>query len=516
MVDKIYVCRSCSYVFPKELSQLIDNKVQVYCEMCGTPFSLTGVEFRKAPIRGTRQTYSTKGETKNKLSKAIQILNKFDTIPIIIFSIIVLGLSFTHLFNPINGLYLFVGQFILGLSGILIIVYEWRFVSPRIEAESYDSIILDSLCYGILGCVIFGTGAIIVAKGVLILIYGIIYNEDKTHRFYNFGVKLKNSLNNFSAKAGFVILFLLLFALFFGIFNNNLANIIFGYLSTAIGIAEPWSTILNITIVIIGFSLLPSIVLLIDSRLHREIYDKEPKIGSTIGIFILGAIGTTLFNTGIFIFFKSIIMFFLLAGKPMDSPKKDARPIPTQHIEDKPYVKIEPAKPEEKPEIIELKLKDVKQETVEKTPHQETSDIKEIEPKIELKSHKDNDDFQFKLHESLLPVKDEKDKKVVKEYFSKIFSILSKDLREQINDLDIPKKERKELLQELAFLAEEEQEKYIAGLHALYSEFPKKLIERIRNLPNVKPQHYDKIIEQLKFMDVDEQIKFVQFLEKNA
>ncbi|MFX1385686.1 MAG: hypothetical protein ACFE9M_00590, partial [Promethearchaeota archaeon] len=124
--------------------------------------------------------------------------------------------------------------------------------------------------------------------------------------------------------------------------------------------------------------------------------------------------------------------------------------------------------------------------------------------------------FELKLHDSLLPVKDEKDKKLVKEYFSKIFSVLSKDLRKQINELKISKKEKKELLEELVFLTKEEQVKYIEAIVSLYKEIPKKLINRIRKLPNVKPRHYDKIVDQLKFMDIDEQTKFVQFLEENA
>ena len=102
------------------------------------------------------------------------------------------------------------------------------------------------------------------------------------------------------------------------------------------------------------------------------------------------------------------------------------------------------------------------------------------------------------------------------EYFSKIFALLSKDLRKQILDLKISKKEKRELLQELAFLTKEEKVKYIDAIVSLYREIPKKLINRIRKLPNVKPKHYDKIIEQLKYMNVEEQIKFVQFLEENA
>ena len=50
----------------------------------------------------------------------------------------------------------------------------------------------------------------------------------------------------------------------------------------------------------------------------------------------------------------------------------------------------------------------------------------------------------------------------------------------------------------------------------MYKEIPKKLIERIRKLPNVRPEHYDRIVEELKYMDALERIKFVQFLEENA
>ena len=89
-------------------------------------------------------------------------------------------------------------------------------------------------------------------------------------------------------------------------------------------------------------------------------------------------------------------------------------------------------------------------------------------------------------------------------------------MRKQLLELDIPKKQRKEILKELAFLAEEEQMNYIGALRNLYDTIPEKLIERIRKLQNVKPQYYDKIVEELKYLDSEEQIKFVVFLEKNA
>ena len=157
----------------------------------------------------------------------------------------------------------------------------------------------------------------------------------------------------------------------------------------------------------------------------------------------------------------------------------------------------------------------------ELTPIPEPKEIKGEEEKVSLKSvkrekEKKAKELKLQLHDSLLPVKDEEDKKLVQEYFTKIFAVLSKDLRKQIIDLKIPKRERKELLEELAFLAKEEQIKYIEALVLLYKEIPKKLTNRIRKLPNVKPKHYEKIIDQLRYMDVDEQTQFVQFLEENA
>jgi len=157
--------------------------------------------------------------------------------------------------------------------------------------------------------------------------------------------------------------------------------------------------------------------------------------------------------------------------------------------------------PQEKP--VELrKDEEFKEESVKEEVKAKVGEEKEIETR---------------LHESLLPIKDEKDKKLVKQYFSKIFTVLSKDIRKQIKDLEIPEKEKKELLQELAYLTEEEQTKYIEAIVNLYLErLPKKLIERIRSLPNVKAEHLVKIAEQLKFMDFDEQERYIQFLENNA
>ncbi len=53
---------------------------------------------------------------------------------------------------------------------------------------------------------------------------------------------------------------------------------------------------------------------------------------------------------------------------------------------------------------------------------------------------------------------------VVKRYFYRIFTVLSKDVREQLMNLNLPKNELKEVKKELAFLSEEKQKQFLKEL----------------------------------------------------
>ncbi len=523
MSDKLYICRSCRYVFPKELSKLIDNKIQVYCEMCGTPFSLSGVNFKQPPTRQQRNEirpypkYGVSDKDKNNLEKAIEYLNKFDYIPIILYAIIILVLSFFY-FAYSGGIISVINSYLLALCGVLILIYDLRYISPRVQSKNYDEIALDAFCYGILGSIFYGAGVILLIKGVLILIHSIVYHEGEDHKTYNYGLKLKNSINNFSAKAGFVIILLVLNELIVG-----------GLLS------DIFSNLFLFSLDLI-FIVIPFIILIIDLALREKTHKKNEFSGAdVIGIFVLGTISTAFLSIGIFILIKSLILLLLFIGKPIDIViKKEMREFqpnsePSHKVQ--PIEEKDSLEKEEKLQKIEDEIIPQEQENLEVKPEKEpikeipedVTSITEIKEEAEIEileiektEEKEEEASVLRLHESLLPVKNEKDKKIVKEYFSKIFNIISKDLRKQILELNIPKKERKEILKELAFLAEEEQLKYLEALKGLYQEFPFKLIERIRKLPNLKPEYYDKLVKELKYMDSDQQLEFILFLEKNA
>ncbi|MFX0140066.1 MAG: hypothetical protein ACFFDN_40865 [Candidatus Hodarchaeota archaeon] len=529
MVNKIYVCRECGYVFPDELSHLIETNIQVYCERCGSPFTLEGIRFKPAPtpyIRKKKQFYKISKKNSSRLENFIQFLNKISFIPLFIFTCLSFGLIAEIVANWDNFGFILFERLLLGLISLIILIYDRTHITKKIRENKYNEIILDSFCWGILGCVLYGLGVIILIKGIVILIYVITDVKNKDLKIYDYGLLAKNSINYFSAKAGLLIILI-------GIYIAYAEQI---YIPTGDIVIINFPFYLEIPIgllIYLGFLLIAFVILLIDSKSKTRIREMQKfEIKDVIKIFILGILSTIFYAAGIFVLLKGILVFFLYLGKPSEKiqkipieekrafyPPTPPTPPAPPTVPTPPYRKIErpekviheekeiELKPMEKPIKIELEKKEeIKVEELEVIPY-----------KLDKKEKaKREEEFELKLHDSLLPVKDEKDKKLVKEYFSKIFAVLSKDLRQQINSLKITKKEKRELLEELVFLTKEEQVKYIESIIDMYKDIPKKLINRIRKLPNVKPKHYDKIVEQLKYMDFDEQIKFVQFLEENA
>jgi hypothetical protein len=413
-------------------------------------------------------------------------------------------------------------RLVLGLIGLFLIIYDRTRITLKIKEQNYNEIFLDSICYGILGCVLFGTGVIILIKGILILIYVLTNKQNKNMKGYDYGILAKDSLNYFSAKAGFIIILFGIFAIFTGGVPN---------LGDSIIINLGFNIEIRLMFIIVGALLIhSSVALLIDKKIQKKIKVKQKfRLRDSVKVIIIGVWATIFYAAGIFILLKGALIFLLFTFKPSEkvqittieeeekaAPSLDKPPkiIPPENeitkeesteapIEPPPLV-VEPKEEEpaiEQQEILYKKVTEI--EEAEEIP------VKEEEQKKE-------EDVELRLHDSLLPVKDDKDKKLVKQYFTKIFEVLSKDLRRKILDLKIPKKEKRELLEELAFLTKEEQVKYVETLVDLYKEIPNKLIERIRKLPNVQKKYLDRIAEQLKFMNTEDQIKFVQFLEENA
>lgn len=52
----------------------------------------------------------------------------------------------------------------------------------------------------------------------------------------------------------------------------------------------------------------------------------------------------------------------------------------------------------------------------------------------------------------------------IKKYFMRIYTILSKDIRDRLKNLDLPKEKKKKIKKELAFLSKEKQIEYLDEL----------------------------------------------------
>ncbi len=529
MAGKLYICRECGYAFPKELTHLIEQKIQVFCERCGSPFILEGVEFKSAPTPIRRRdlpSITMSEKSTSNLGKAIQVFNNISFIPILIFTIISFAMISGMVLDWGNWISILVNRSLLGIIGLILLIYDRTRITSKIKEQKYNEIIVDSFCYGILGCILFGTGVLILIKGILIVVYVLTDKQNKDMKAYDYGILTKNSLNYFSSKAGFIIILFGIFAVVSGRIPDVSSSMIINF---------PLGIGVRLVYIIFGALLLHSFVaLLIDRKIQKKLKDKNYfKLRDAIKVIILGVWGTLFFAAGIFIILKGVLIFFLFTFKPSEKAqittieekippsleiaakveppeeKVSEEEISEVVVEPQPLV-VEPEEEEpviRQPEIpdqkdTEIKIKDIP--------------VKEEEEKREDQIEKIEEAVDLRLHDSLLPVKDEKDKKLVKQYFTKIFEVLSKDLRQKILDLKIPKKDKRELLEELAFLTKEEQAKYVEALVDLYKEIPGKLIERIRKLPNVEPKYFDRIAEQLKFMNSADQIKFVQFLEDNA
>ncbi|MFO7797801.1 MAG: hypothetical protein ACQERB_03415 [Promethearchaeati archaeon] len=538
--NRVYVCAECGFVFPDELAGLIEEGTQVYCEHCGRPFTLEGKSFvkmeSKPPERWEYPRSFKKPRKKVKtyptLNKAIQTLNKFSYIVILISALASLGLMIRIFWNPGEWQLIIIRQSFVGLAGILIAIIDNKYICKKIKNGNYGEVIVDSITFGILGCIIFGSGVFLLLKGVLVIIFILLNKKNQEMEFYDIGLLIKNSLNNFSAKAGGVIIIFALVVVFGGPIKFEGIPLIYYLLYFSL---SNFLKILPRLLVIGIFLIIALSALITDHRLKDKIkYKQYFKIKDGVRTIILGILGVMFLAAGIFILIKGALLIILHIAKPEIPKDKEFQNKIEQRKEelkfkadaDKKERKTSPTLEEIEPELI-FKQKEhgvekeekIKSEIIKIKEEEKEEDKKkeEIEKKEKEKIEEKEKEIEIKLHESLLPVKNEKDKKLVKEYFAKIFAVLSKDIRENIKDLKIPKKEKREILRELAFLTKEQQIKYIEAIVNLYQErIPKKLIEKIRSLPNVKPEHYEKIIEQLKYMDSEEQIQFIQFLEKLA
>jgi len=567
-----YFCRECGHQFPKELVKRIEKGIQIFCENCGYKFLLEGVKFRElkekdlkvkekkelkeikepVPRKPKERKISQRGMV--NLNNVIQDINKLSYIILIIVSILSLLRIFqlNWIGNDLQFLIIIFESVALFIFGLRIAHFDKNYLAPLIKKGEYNKVGVSAIALGILGCIVYGAGVVLLIKGILLIIY--ISQDEKNQEFqgYDWGLLIKDSLNSISSYAGASIIIL------------GFAS--FAYMAVS-SILIP-SNFRFFSLLIFGFvSLILSIIgVSIDKKRSPTISSKKVFEENDAGSFLVaGIIGCFFYASGVFILLKAITIIILAQkGRPdrifYDPSRKlsiseELMPIQPSTYRQRPpkspyeiksdekgkdqkYISVPlaakkgpPLKPfpiEEKKDIeSEAQKKDKRLEEIpffetvkkptekksEKQLEKEDKKQKKMDEKIDKKFKKQP--LKLKLHDSLLPISEESDREIVERYFLKIFNVLSEKIRRKILDLNIPERDKKEILKEFVYLTEEEQEKYLNELFELNRELSEKLILRVKKL-NLNPKYLQQIIEQLRYMPVSEQETYLRFLEETT
>ncbi len=560
--QKRYYCGECGYKFPKELMSRIEKGIQVYCEMCGYPFALEGVKFKEfkekeQKVKGVKvkisDAESKKGEvevvkesikikttaprerlpenTLVSLNNAIQDLNKFSYIILFIVSALAL-LNLIKLFYSAYSseiLRITFESIALFIFGNRIAHFDKKRIVPLIENKEYNKVGISAFCLGIMGCVVYGSGVVLLIKGILVNTYIANDERNKDYQAYDAGLLVKDSFNSISTYAGVTIL-ILAFTYVVGAVESIMRNAI-----TASSIGR---------VIVLGVIFIISTSgVLIDKMKSSEIASKTTFTHEDGGVILTaGIIGCLFGAAGIFILLKGALILILASEKPPEFIHYTADQAPAPQIvtipptpPKSPYEMGKddggiptPLPPESDVGLISIPIQKEgimaakspqDDKGLDEIPPTESSEKSEKETKMEVKEEKKIEKKEkkrrLKMHESLLPISKESDREVVEKYFLRIFSVLSEKIRRKIIELNIPEKDKKEILKEFAFLTEEEQEKYLNELFELNRELSEKLILRVKKL-NLAPKYLQQIIEQLRYMPIREQEQYIKFLEEST
>ncbi len=103
----------------------------------------------------------------------------------------------------------------------------------------------------------------------------------------------------------------------------------------------------------------------------------------------------------------------------------------------------------------------------------------------------------------------------IADFEQRIYTVLSDKVKYELNQLNIDKEEKSDLLRSFIYLGEEEQLKYIQEIKGSNQSINTDLIERIRNL-QIRDDQKESLIQQLDYLSEPEQENFVRYLEAST
>ncbi len=427
---------------------------------------------------------------KDKLELAIQRLNRIS----LIIGVLIITIAGPASLIAAAGTTVFPVLLALVVCALGAIVTDVRFFNV-INQKDYSFRGIDLIVWGFIGCFGFGVGALILAKGICVLVYSVHQDSGfpRLTRVQWFHVAISR-LNANSIYVGFLIWS--------------------GTLAAAISTIITRSAYEFIAFIILGF-----IVLLIDRfyftpKLKVKLENRR-SVELGLGMLASGIIGTLDFAMGVVLLLKGLLVI-LLSGLSETPQKPVATPIPLEPAPQEPGAGavslVAPTKTEQPAGVP--KPTPVVQERVIPAPKPPVpapipapAATKAVSPgmKPSVPPGKaegvpsGSEDFEKQA--------------AIKNYLNRVYTVLSSKIRDRVQKLNIPESEKREIIDGLLNLTPQEQEQFLTELEELARRLMPEIVGRILRL-NLSKEQNEVLLRQMEYLSDQEQLEFVAELER--
>ncbi|HMF31311.1 MAG TPA: hypothetical protein VKK79_07855, partial [Candidatus Lokiarchaeia archaeon] len=449
------------------------------------PPSASGFPSSQAPRASLRSVQGS------DMERGIQVLNRL-TLPVGILILVIAGpLQIIHNAASAVGILWQVAAILCAVGALIVDAHFHKFVLQN----DYSFRGIDLIIWGFIGCFGFGVGAIILAKGCLIL----FYTTQKESGFPSLSRTqwlhvIISRLNSNSVKVGSLI--------WVATFGPVVAMIA----------GNPASAYLLV------FTNLGLFSLIIDAanfqrRLKGHIVERRnTELG--LGMVVAGIIGSINYAMGVVLLLKGVAVVAL--SNMREQP-------PQQQVEAE--VSSIPA-----PETGESQLEDI---TTPTEPIPAPAPTPAPQTPVELLPFPNAPTRVLTPAGAPLPIPPPsphpapspaptaqpgsgdnfENRAAIREYLNRVYTVLSSKVRDRVLKLDIPEQEKKEILDGLLYLMPDEQEQFIAELEELARKLVPEIIGRVMRL-NLSKDQNEKLLQQLEYLSEQEQVEFVEELER--
>jgi DNA-directed RNA polymerase subunit RPC12/RpoP len=527
--DKFY-CSECGHELDGEFVERLRQGEPVYCEACGSRITVrmqkrvglprAEIARPQTPLRKPAAPEPTMDDIlaaqrrecekppqasagprvvpdwytklhkpkKDPSDKGIQILNTL--------SILVGVLTLTTIprgLIAVAGTVDFYWQIAMVACALGSIITDIRFHS-LIKQRDYSFRGIDLIIWGFVGCFGYGVGALVLVKGILIVVYTAHPKSGYPHltRAQKFHVVISR-LNTNSTYVGFLILF------------GTLPAVIASY------IASPGPDL--ITRIVLGTIALLFDAFLFKPKLKQNVANRR-NLALGAGMLAIGIIGTIDFAMGVVLLLKGVAILLLCGiSEPQQKPPVPVGPAeiiaePAKGSETIPVTGVQVESPTPVP--IPVPEMQVQVPTPLKTPtpiimaparpaQPIPSSIKSPEPPAK--------------EPSVVPSSEDFEKQAaIQSYLNRVYTVLSSKIRDRVQKLDIQEKEKREVLDGLVTLTSQEQEQFLTELEELARRLMPELVGRILRL-NLSKEQNEGLLRQMEYLSDQEQLEFVAELE---